>query len=517
MGQVSAEDLQLAQAVSDLNYANPFLPERLQREQQVLGDTFEPEPDSYWSLTPTQVSQRRPNLIRILDRARAAAERMRRQLSERRRHDVESVRLYDELTVYVLFYEVFDERLKCRAAGQDKPAADRRVWNHFSAEFDRRMGIPELQLPSAGQKLELFELFHQILRAFFNIFDCVIGRSAPAARLRARIWQSIFTHDMRRYRRTLQKSWQNSTTLITGPSGSGKDLVAQAVGLSRRIPFDPETRRFAVQPEDVWFAVNISAFSTGLVESELFGHAKGAYTDANAAREGWLEACGAWGAVLLDEIGELDLATQVKLLRVLQNRQFQRVGETRTRNFEGKIIAATNRDLRREIENGRFREDLYYRLCADIIETPSLAEQAADNPDMLQDLVRQIAGRICPDEQDELAAEVLGWISQHVPADYHWPGNIRELEQCVRNVLICGSYVPASRQQSQSADGLPTELQSVFRGMAELTLTADEVLQQYCRFAYRQTASFEKAAKLLQLDRRTVRTRVDQAQQSELD
>jgi hypothetical protein len=231
VGQVSAEDLQLAQAVSDLNYANPFLPERLQREQQVLGDTFEPEPDSYWSLTPTQVSQRRPNLIRILDRARAAAERMRRQLSERRRHDVESVRLYDELTVYVLFYEVFDERLKCRAAGQDKPAADRRVWNHFSAEFDRRMGIPELQLPSAGQKLELFELFHQILRAFFNIFDCVIGRSAPAARLRARIWQSIFTHDMRRYRRTLQKSWQNSTTLITGPSGSGKDLVAQAVGL----------------------------------------------------------------------------------------------------------------------------------------------------------------------------------------------------------------------------------------------------------------------------------------------
>ncbi len=511
MGQVSAEDLQLAQAISDLNYTNPFLPERLEREQLVLGTAFEPEPDSYWSLTPTQVSQRRPNLIRILERARETAERMRRQLQDSRRRDAELVRLYDELTVYVLFYEVFDERLKCRAGGLDKQTADRKVWNHFSAEFDRRMQLPDLLLPSASQKLELFELFHQVLRAFFNIFDCVIGRSAPAARLRARVWQSIFTHDMRRYRRSLMKSWQNPTTLITGPSGSGKDLVAQAVGLSRRVPFDPESRRFAVQPEEVWFAVNVSAFSTGLVESELFGHAKGAYTDAATAREGWLEACGPWGAVLLDEIGELDPATQVKLLRVLQNRQFQRLGETKIRQFEGRIIAATNRDLRREIESGRFREDLYYRLCADIIETPSLAAQTADNPDMLSDLVQQIAGRICPDEQDALATEVLTWIQRSLPSDYHWPGNIRELEQCVRNVLISGSYVPAQQQNAELDGQFPAELLPVFQGMTALSMTADEVLAHYCRYAYRRTASFERAAKLLQLDRRTVRARADQA------
>ena len=126
MGQVSAEDLQLAQAISDLNYTNPFLPERLEREQLVLGTAFEPEPDSYWSLTPTQVSQRRPNLIRILARARETAERMRRQLQDSRRRDAELVRLYDELTVYVLFYEVFDERLKCRAGGLEKQIADRK-------------------------------------------------------------------------------------------------------------------------------------------------------------------------------------------------------------------------------------------------------------------------------------------------------------------------------------------------------------------------------------------------------
>ena len=188
-----------------------------------------------------------------------------------------------------------------------------------------------------------------------------------------------------------------------------------------------------------------------------------------------------WGAVLLDEIGELDPATQVKLLRVLQNRQFQRLGETKIRQFEGRIIAATNRDLRREIESGRFREDLYYRLCADIIETPSLAAQTADNPDMLSDLVQQIAGRICPDEQDALATEVLTWIQRSLPSDYHWPGNIRELEQCVRNVLISGSYVPAQQQSAELNGQFPAELLPVFQGMTALSMTADEVLAYYCR------------------------------------
>jgi DNA-binding NtrC family response regulator len=378
------------------------------------------------------------------------------------------------------------------------------------------MKLTGIQLASLDQKVSLFELFHQIYRAFFSIFDSVIGRSRPAARLRERIWQSIFTHDLRRYRRTLVRSMSAITTLISGPSGSGKELVARAIGLSRRIPFVVREQRFEVQPEDVYSAINVSAFAANLVESELFGHAKGAFTDAVSARVGWLEACGEHGAVLLDEIGELTAATQVKLLRVLQNRQFQRLGETKIREFQGKVIAATNRDLRHEIEAGTFREDLYYRLCSDVIETPSLASQVEDNPRMLADLVAQVVGRMVPEESEAITAEVLHWIHGNLPEAYRWPGNIRELEQCVRNVIICGAYSPSTLGGRASHlpenSGFDEEILTTARGMQELRLTADELLQRYCRFAYRQTKSFEKAAKLLQLDRRTVRAKSDQAE-----
>ena len=269
----------------------------------------------------------------------------------------------------------------------------------------------------------------------------------------------------------------------------------------------------------MFFAINVSAFATNLVESDLFGHAKGAFTDAANARVGWLEACGDYGAVLLDEIGELTATTQVKLLRVLQNRQFQRLGETKTRDFRGKIIAATNRDLRREIEQGTFREDLYYRLCADVIETPSLAAQTADNPAMLQDLVAQIVQRMVPEEQTEITAEVLQWVQENLPDGYCWPGNIRELEQCVRNVMICGRYNPASAGRAEmqhESSGLSPEILDTARRMQDHSLTADELLQRYCHFVYHRTRSFEKAAKLLQLDRRTVRAKTDQAEISGL-
>ena len=113
-----------------------------------------------------------------------------------------------------------------------------------------------------------------------------------------------------------------------------------------------------------------------MIESELFGHRRGAFTGAVEDRSGWLETCGPHGAVFLDEIGELDAAIQVKLLRVLQSRTFQRIGETKPRRFEGKVIAATNRDLDEEIGAGRFRSDLYYRLCADVVEHAVAARAA---------------------------------------------------------------------------------------------------------------------------------------------
>ncbi len=520
MALIPRSDLSFLRAVSQLNYTNPFLEDRFELERTALGTEFVSEPQAFWSFTPAQSTQRRSNLVRILEKARAVAQPLREKLLASVSADDEELQLYDELVTYILFHEQLEEWGKrvSPIAGDD--ARDFKAWTRYSSQFDHWLNIPLLQLPSVPQKVRLFEIFRQVYRAFFNIFECVIGQSLPAARLRAQIWQSIFTHDLRRYRRSLYRTLHQVTTLVTGPSGSGKELVAQAIGMSRFIPFDPKQGKFATHPLESYFAINISAFSRNLIESELFGHAKGAFTDAANSRAGWLEACGEHGSVLLDEIGELDPKTQVKLLRVLQNRQYQRLGETKMRDFQGKMIAATNRDLRREIEAGTFREDLYYRLCSDVVETPSLAAQLQDNPGVLENLVAHISGRIAPEDQEMLTGEVLQWLRNNIPPEYPWPGNIRELEQCVRNIMIHGQYVPTPRDSTSGASGpsnseSSSAAQALLDQMQSLSLTADELLCHYCKMAYRQTKSFEKSAKLLKLDRRTVRAKVDLANETE--
>ena len=134
-------------------------------------------------------------------------------------------------------------------------------------------------------------------------------------------------------------------TLITGPSGTGKELIARAIAGARYVPFDPERMEFADAPGESFLPINIAALSPTLIESELFGHRRGSFTGAIGDRKGWLEACPPSGSVFLDELGEMDLAIQVKLLRVIETRRFSAVGDTAAREFHGKLIAATNREL----------------------------------------------------------------------------------------------------------------------------------------------------------------------------
>jgi DNA-binding NtrC family response regulator len=295
------------------------------------------------------------------------------------------------------------------------------------------------------------------------------------------------------------------TTLITGPSGTGKELVARAIALSRYIPFDPKTRRFGERSDESFFPLNLSALSPTLIESELFGHRRGAFTGAVVDRVGWLEVCPPLGTVFLDEIGEVDVAIQVKLLRVIETRSFQRLGDTRTQPFRGKVVAATHRDLASEMSAGRFREDLYYRLCSDRVETPSLAERIRDSPQELSELVLFLAQRQVGEESaPELAREVVDWIDRRLGRDYPWPGNVRELAQCVSNILIRHEYQPAARPSATSPrQALADEILS---GL----LSADEVLNRYCTLVYAETNSYQEAARRLGLDRRTVKARVDE-------
>lgn len=505
---IKNSDRVFVRSVGKLSHTNPFTSRRFELEKQALGSHWVEEPHLYWSLTPEQTIHRRENLYLLLDRAKAIATDLRRELVDDAKPNEQDRMLYDELVVYILFYELLDEWSGSRTLLDFDELANKRAWQKYSRSFDYWLALEGVALPSLGDKEHLFAMFHQVYRAFFSIFEYVIGCSKTIAELRARIWHSIFTHDLRRYRRSLYESLHQSTTLIMGPSGSGKELVAQAIGMSRHIPFDMKRGAFAINPSENYHAINISAFAKNLVESELFGHAKGSFTDARSMRVGWLEACGEFGSLLLDEIGELDAVTQVKLLRVLQNRQFQRLGETKVRQFTGKIIAATNRDLQAEIEKGAFREDLYYRLCADVIETPSLAKQLQDNFTALDDLILHVCQRMAPDEHQSLVDDVIQWTRKQMPAGYTWPGNIRELEQCVRNIMIHGTYIPRAAKTSTSG-----ETAQIAASLEQLDYTADELLSVYCDLAYRKTKSFEKAAKILQMDRRTVRAKVDQAKE----
>jgi transcriptional regulator with GAF, ATPase, and Fis domain len=304
---------------------------------------------------------------------------------------------------------------------------------------------------------------------------------------------------------------QSITTLITGPSGTGKELVARAVALSQHIPFDEKKLNFVIDSNQLFFSLHLSAMPQTLIESELFGHQKGAFTGAVQNRVGWLETCSEYGTVFLDEIGEINEEVQVKLLRILQSRKFQRLGDNTERYYRGKLLAATNRNLLEAIERGKFRGDLYYRLCSDIIETPLLRDQLGGSERELNNFAQHLAAAIVgPHESEALADEATAWIKKHLGLDYAWPGNVRELEQCLRNIMIRGSYA-APAVPSPNSENL------LFEELKACRLTADELLNMYCLNAYNKTGSYLAAAKILNLDRRTVRKRAEDASASVLD
>ena len=499
MAFLRSEEKAFAGAISRLAYCNPFLPERIACEREALGQDFVPL-SSVWSVRPDG-RKHNPNVNKLGERSLDLADGIRSRLTPQVKLKAEERDLYDDLVLYLLYYRYEDDY---KAIITEKAGGGRvRFHSKFARDAQHYLGLPRVGAPSTAELAHLFAIFFQIRRAFYHTFNHIVGASAPAARLRAAVWQSIFTHDFRRYRRTLYQRMRDVTTLVTGPSGTGKELVARAIGLSRYVPFDTGNGSFVSDAADAFLPLNLSALSPTLIESELFGHRKGAFTGALQDRAGWLEVCPPLGTVFLDEIGELDGSIQVKLLRVLETREFQRLGETKSRKFHGKVIAATNRDLAREMKAGRFREDLYYRLCSDLIATPSLREQLADSPEELGNLVLFIAQRITgPEEAEPLAGEVELWIERNLGRDYPWPGNVRELEQCVRNILIRNEY-RAPRTPTQEPRGRLVEALSAGE------LTADELLTRYCTLIYAQTGNYQETARRLALDRRTVKSKID--------
>ena len=432
------------------------------------------------------------------------ATQLRHKLVESAQVNPEELTLYEDAIVHLLYQRYYPRFVSAAGGGPGRW----RFYQEYLADWRRFLDCPGFQ--TRHDPRHMFACFRQIQRAFEQVFSDIIGSSIPAARLRASIWQSIFTHDMRRYRRTLFQRMGDFATLITGPSGTGKELAARAIAQSRYVPFDDRRLAFADDEGVAFFPMNISALSPTLVESELFGHRRGSFTGAIADRKGWLETCPALGSVFLDELGDLDPTIQVKLLRVIETRTFHPVGDTASRQFQGKLIAATNRDLAAAIRKGSFREDLYYRLCSDQIATPSLAEQVSGSRHVLEELVMYMSRKVAGPEAGELAREVISWIDGNLEPDYPWPGNYRELEQCIKNVLIRRDYRPSRPRAQDPAEELAQEFRAG-------RLTAEELLSRYCTVVYRQTGSYEETARRLKLDRRTVKSKVIPADERRSD
>ncbi len=298
---------------------------------------------------------------------------------------------------------------------------------------------------------------------------------------------------------------EDFSLLLLGETGTGKSLVAKAIGCSGYIPFDSASRRFVESFTTSFKAINLSQFSPGVLESELFGHKKGAFTGATNHHPGLFAKCSRYGSVFIDEIGDIHIPIQVKLLNVLQDRCFSPVGSLEQHRFEGRVISATSRPLEQLIETGQFRTDFYYRLCSDVITMPSLRQRIHENHAELRELIARLLQRVIKSPDENLIDRIDARIKEVVPNDYHWPGNVRELEQCIRRICLTGTYQGQSFTAVKPINAVPFQMDA-----NDNHPSAQQLLQTYCRYLYDQHQSFETVARIVNLDRRTVKKYITQ-------
>jgi DNA-binding NtrC family response regulator len=307
-------------------------------------------------------------------------------------------------------------------------------------------------------------------------FDNIIGRSSPMQEIFAAIERVAPTR---------------ATVLLAGESGVGKDLIARAIHFH-----SPRRDRPLVK-------INCTAIPENLMESELFGYEKGAFTGANSTKPGKFEQADT-GTVFLDEIGDVPGVIQVKLLRILQEREFERLGSNVTRHIDVRVIAATNQDLRAALEQGTFREDLYYRLNVVPLNIPSLRERKVDIPFLANHFVRKLApdtGCRVESITDAAMEKLMG---------YHWPGNVRELENVIeRSLVMCGgTELDAADIKLEAAPRSRPQSENTFLPEG---LSLDQYEQELIREALRRAdGNKSQAARLLGLTRNALRYRLTQ-------
>lgn len=282
---------------------------------------------------------------------------------------------------------------------------------------------------------------------------------------------------------------KNVNILLTGETGSGKEMIANAIHYNSRRAAKP------------FIKVNCAAFSEGVLESELFGHERGAFTGAITRRVGRFELADG-GTIFLDEIGDISLSTQIKLLRVIQEREFERVGGNETIKVDVRIIAATNQDLKRLIEEKRFREDLYYRLNVVYLELPSLRQRKDDIPLLASFFINKF------NEEKDYQIKGITNEAMQIILNYEWPGNVREMENAIESAMalaekniIEAKYLPSFLLLTQPQNSQFYQIPQDY--------TFAEIEKEIIRQALEKGGGNQtKTAKMLGIGRRTLQRKL---------
>lgn len=341
--------------------------------------------------------------------------------------------------------------------------------DHLTTVVDKVLAIQSLRMENQRLRQELDQRYQ---------LDNIIGRSAT----------------MREIFQTIERVAPTRTTvLLAGESGVGKDLIARSI------------HQHSPRRAKAFVKINCTALPENLMESELFGYEKGAFTGATASKPGKFEQADG-GTVFLDEIGDVPGNIQVKLLRILQEKQFERLGSNLTRNVDVRVIAATNVDLRAALEEGRFREDLYYRLNVVPISIPPLRERREDIPFLAMHFVRKLSK-----ELDSIAKDISPAAMDRL-IGHSWPGNVRELENTIERslVLTSGEVLQPADIRIEAPRNVPTT------GTQETPLLPEgETLEHWEQMMIREAlrranGNKSQAARLLGLTRNALRYRLSQ-------
>ena len=477
---MTSEDRDFFTMVASAGFANPFSRERMELDRKITGI-------SRSDLTREEMVQRvTAKVAERLQMLEAAGQADIRLYEGEERRTVGVAFLF---TVYHRFRNEFDAFIPKQVESGDVLCRVPFAGKAFA--MLSRLGYTD------EESHKYFAIFYQLRRAFYFIENGLVGLSPSMHTLRLHLWNNVFTRSIDLYDTHLWNRMEDFSTLLLGETGTGKGAAAAAIGRSCFIPFDSGKGCFTESFTRNFISLNLSQYPESLIESELFGHKKGAFTGAVEHHEGVFSRCTPHGSIFLDEIGDLTIPVQIKLLQVLQERTFSPVGSHERLRFHGRVIGATNRAVDEMRQSGEFRDDFYYRLCSDTVIVPTLRQRILEEPRELEEMVSHLLARMLAESRRELVDLDMNALRRDLPQGYSWPGNVRELEQAVRRILLTGSY--------QGDTAVAGGAERIITGMDEGNIDAQTLLTTYCRRLYERYGTYEEVARRLRIDRRTVK------------